>query len=110
MDAADFIVAAVLWDLVNRHIARGQAVIALTWRRSPSDLPKRAQLALQPANGNDMDSNLASLPYALRHAYGDAALPYLEMMAERSEFTLVRTASVEELKRAVSPKYDRQHQ
>jgi len=93
----------LLWDLVNRNLARSQAVIALTWRKSPDDLPKLAALALQPAHGNNLDYTLTSLPYALHRAYGDAALPYLETMLERSEFTWVRTDSARELAIAGRP-------
>jgi hypothetical protein len=90
----------VLWSLVDRDIAREQAAIALTWRGSLSDLPKLAKLALGPAGGNSPGSVLASLPYALHHAYGDAALPYLKEMAGHSPSPLVRTQSAEELSRA----------
>jgi hypothetical protein len=89
----------VLWSLVNRHIARGQAVIALAWRREPDDLPKLARLAMETASGN----NPSSLPNALHHAYGDAALPYLKEMAEQSPSALVRTNSAEELRRVTGP-------
>jgi len=87
----------LLWDLVHRDIARGQAAIAIAWRKAPADLPKLAQLTLEPAHGNNRDYSLTSLPYALHRAYGDAALPYLETMLERSEFTWVRTDSAREL-------------
>lgn len=89
---------AVLWDLVSRDTAaREQAEIALTWRGDPADLPKLARLALAPANGDPLNRGLASLPYALHRAYGDAALPYLEAMLAKSEFTWVRTESAREL-------------
>ena len=94
----------LLWDLVNRHgLGYGQALSAITWRKSPPDLPKLAQLALQPANGHELDYEFTSLPYALRNAYGDAAIPYLDTMLERSEFTWVRTNSARELMLAGRP-------
>lgn len=95
--------SAVLWDFTDRNVARGQAVIALTWRRSPADLPKLAQLTLAPTDGHDLDSELSSLPYAIHRAYGDAAIPYLETMLKRSEFTWVRTGSARELMLAGRP-------
>jgi hypothetical protein len=88
----------LLWDLVNRRgVGYGQALIAITWRKSLPDLPKLAQLALQPANGHALDYEISSLPYALRNAYGDAAIPYLDSMLQRSEFTFVRTNCAREL-------------
>ena len=69
---------SILWSFVDRKIARGQSLIALTWRHSPADLPRLAGLALVPANGNNLDYDVANLPYALHGAYGAAALPYLE--------------------------------
>jgi hypothetical protein len=94
----------LLWDLVNRHgPGYGQALIALSWRKSLPDLPKLAQLALQPANGRPLDYEFGSLPYALHNAYGDAAIPYLETMLQRSEFTWVRTNCARELIRAGRP-------
>ncbi len=91
----------VLWDLIARHIADGQAEIALTWRHSPSDLPKLAQLTLIP--GDRQDRQYSSLPYALHHAYGPAAIPYLETMLARSEFTWVRMGSAQELVQSDRP-------
>jgi hypothetical protein len=88
----------LLWNLViRRGPGYGQALIALTWRKSPPDLPKLAQLALQPANGQELDYEFGSLPYALHNAYGDAAIPYLDTMLQRSEFTWVRTNCAREL-------------
>jgi hypothetical protein len=88
----------LLWDLVNRRRpGYGQALIALTWRKSLPDLPKLAQLALQPANGSALDRELASLPYALHNSFGDAAIPYLDTMLERSEYTWVRIECAREL-------------
>jgi hypothetical protein len=87
----------LLWDFVNRHVAYEQAIIALSWLKSLPDLPRLAQLALQPANGHPLDGEVASLPYALHNSYGDAAIPYLDTMLERSEFTFVRTNCAREL-------------
>jgi hypothetical protein len=88
----------LLWDIVNRR-GRGfeQALIALAWRKSPPDLPKLAQLALQPANGHELDHEFGSLPYALHHSFGDAAIPYLDRMLERSEYPRVRIEAAREL-------------
>ena len=80
--------STVLWDLVRRNVAREQATIALTWRHAAQDLAKLTQLALAPANGNPLARELASLPYALRRGYGEAADPYLEKLLEHSEIHL----------------------
>lgn len=90
--------SAALWDIVHRvPAAAEQAEIALTWRGSPEDLPKLAQLALGPANGDPLNRAPAALPYALHHGYGEKAIPYLETMLAHSEFTWVRTDSAREL-------------
>ena len=65
--------------------------------RSLPDLSKLAQLTLQPASRLERGYEFASLPYALHNAFGDAAIPYLDSMLERSEFTWVRTNSAREL-------------
>jgi hypothetical protein len=94
----------LLWDLVNRHgPGFGQALSALTWRKSLPDLPKLAQLTLQPANEHSRDYEFSSLPSSLHHAFGDAAIPYLDNMLERSEFTRVRTNCARELVLANRP-------
>jgi hypothetical protein len=93
----------LLWDLVNRRVGYEQALIALSWLKSPEDLPKLAQLALQPANGRALEYDVASLPYALHNAYGDSAIPYVERMVERSEYTWVRTNGARELVLAGRP-------
>jgi len=87
----------LLWDLANRRVGHGQALIALTWLKSLPDLSKLAQLTLQPASRLERGYEFASLPYALHNAFGDAAIPYLDSMLERSEFTWVRTNSAREL-------------
>jgi hypothetical protein len=94
----------LLWDIVNRHGAGfEQALIALTWRKSPPDLPKLAELAIQPAKGNESDHDFTSLPYALHNAFGDAAIPYLDTMLARSEYPRVRIEAARELVLAGRP-------
>jgi hypothetical protein len=86
---------AVLWDLVNRDPGEGQAVIALTWRKVPADLPKLAQFALRHVRGSNQDEGVSSLPYVMHQAYGDDALPHLERILERSDSTRMRTAALQ---------------
>jgi hypothetical protein len=66
----------VLWNLAEQGVAREQSRIAITWRKDARDLPRLAALLTAP--GDPQDRGLASIPYALRNGYGDAALPYLE--------------------------------
>jgi hypothetical protein len=86
----------ILWTFVDRHIDGGQAITALTWLHASSDLQRLAQLALVPPSQPD-DTGPASLPYSLRHAYGEAALPYIEDMLQHSPFVWVRVDSAREL-------------
>ena len=84
----------MLWNIVNRGgPGRGQALIALSWQNSIADLPKLAQLTLESGSRYEF----ASIPYALHHAYGEAAIPYLKTLLERSEFAAVRAACAREL-------------
>ena len=93
----------ILWSFVDRGIAHEQAIICLAWLRSPADLPKLAQMAMPPT-AQSGESGPTSLPYALRNAYGDVALPfYMEEMLQRSPFVFVRTASARELVNAGRP-------
>ncbi len=92
----------ILWSFVERDIAHEQAIIALAWLHSPADLPKLAQKAFPPT-ATPGDPGPTSLPGALRNSYGDAALPYIEEMLQRSPFMFVRTASAQELVNAGRP-------
>jgi len=89
-----------LWDIVNRGGAgREEAAIALTWHSSIADLPKLAQLTLESGSRYEF----ASVPYALHRAYGEAAIPYLKMLLERSELAAVRADCARELVLAKQP-------
>lgn len=92
----------ILWSFVDRGIAQEQAIICLAWLHSPADLPKLAQRAM-PHSAQLAEPGPGSLPYALRYSYGDAALPYIEEMLQRSPFVFVRTASAQELVNAGRP-------
>jgi hypothetical protein len=89
-----------LWEIVNRGgLGRGQALIALTWQNSITDLGKLTQLALESGSRYEF----ASVPYALHHAYGQAAIPYLKMLLERSELAALRADCARELILAKEP-------
>jgi hypothetical protein len=87
----------LLWDLVRRNIARGQALIAISWRKDPRDLPRLGALLEGAVSGGSISADLGSLPYALRNSYSDAALPYLERALTKSEYDRVRTGCAREL-------------
>ncbi|MCU1232247.1 MAG: hypothetical protein JWP63_214 [Candidatus Solibacter sp.] len=87
----------LLWDLVRRKIALGQAVIAISWRKDARDLPRLAALMEAESKGDAMWGEFSSLPYALRNSYGDAAAPFLESALTKSEYVWVRTNCAREL-------------
>ncbi len=93
----------ILWRLVNRNVARGQAAAVLTWHPMLSDLPKLAELVLTPDGEGELDRELAILPSYLRKAYGEAALPFLEKMLAGSPSTWARVESARELVLAGRP-------
>lgn len=89
--------STLLWDLVSRRVATEQALIAITWRKNPSDLPRLSAALEGPARGEEQSREVASLPYALRNSYGEAALPYLETALRNSHYVWVRTNCAREL-------------
>lgn len=88
----------LLWQVAARpEPAHEQALIALTWIGDAQDLPRLAELLIQPGDADKYGRDLASLPYSLMRAYGDAAVPYLEGAVSVSPYAFVRTQSAEEL-------------
>jgi hypothetical protein len=85
----------LLWSFIERSAE--QAMIALTWRKDPADLPRLAQLTLASSTDADAGRKLSSLPYALYNAYGEAAVPYLKRMITESPFEAVRANAAREL-------------
>src|SRR6266508_4536934 len=67
----------ILWDFVRRRAAYQQSLIAITMRKDLKDLPGLVEILDAPATGDPLSGELSSLPYALRNAYGAAALPAL---------------------------------
>jgi hypothetical protein len=90
----------LLWGFVNRNVLTEQSLIVITWFKNPADLPRLATLLEAPANGDPMDRTYASLPYAIRRAYGDAALPALESAIQKSGYVWVQTNCARELVQA----------
>ena len=89
---------AQLWQQVARGSTdREQALIALTWIADPMDLGRIGDLLVQPGNADPRGTDLASLPYALARAYGDAAIPYLQRALADSPYVWVRTQSARQL-------------
>ncbi len=87
----------ILWGLVERGVGREQSLIVIAWRKDVRDLPRLGSLLTAPAVGDPRDTGLASLPYAMRNSYGEAALPFLEDGLQRSGYVFVRTSCAREL-------------
>jgi len=87
----------ILWDFVRRRVAYEQSLIAIPWRKDLKDLPRLAAILDAPSTGDPLSTELASLPYALRNAYGAAALPVLENALKNSGYIWVRTNCAREL-------------
>jgi hypothetical protein len=89
--------STLLWNLVSRRVATEQALIAITWRKNLGDLPRLSAALEGPVRGDELSRQVASLPYALRNSYGEAALPYLETALKNSHYVWVRTNCAREL-------------
>ncbi len=87
----------LLWDFVNRNVLVEQSLMAITWSKNPADLPRFAALLESPVKGDEMQRTYASLPFAIRRAYGDAALAVLESALQKSGHVWVRTNCAREL-------------
>ncbi len=87
----------ILWSFVERGVGREQSLIVIAWRKDVRDLPRLGSLLTAPVAGDPLQRELASLPYALRNSYGDAALPLLEDGLQRSSSVFVRTNCAREL-------------
>lgn len=87
----------ILWDFVRRRVAYEQCLIVIPWRKDPKDLSRLAAILDAPVTGDPLSTELSSLPYALRYAYGAAALPALENALEKSGYVWVRTNCAREL-------------
>ena len=87
----------LLWDFVKRNVAAEQSLMAITWLKNSADLPRLATLLEVAAPADTQLRTYAMLPYAIRRAYGDAALPVLESALRKSGYTWVRVNCAEEL-------------
>jgi hypothetical protein len=81
----------MLWRMIDGGKAAEQSMIALTWIGDAGDLPRLSA------------SMNVSLPYALHHAYGDAALPWLRKAARETNQPALRRACARELVIAGEP-------
>jgi hypothetical protein len=87
----------VLWSLANRGIARQQALIAIAWHKDPRDLARLGAMITGSPEDFDRSRDLASIPYAIRNSYGDAAVPFLEAALKRSVYDRLRSNCAQEL-------------
>jgi hypothetical protein len=92
-----------LWDFVERRVALGQSLIAITWHKDPRDLPRLGALMEASVTGDPLSGSFSSLPNALRTAYGEAALPYFESALKKSGDIWVQTNCARELVLAGRP-------
>ena len=90
----------LLWNFVSRNVLTEQSLIAITWFKNPSDLPRFALLLEAPAKGDALQGMYSSLPYAIHRADGDAALPLLESAIQKSGYVWVQTNCARELVQA----------
>jgi len=87
----------LLWSFVRHGVAREQSLSVITWRKDVRDLARLGSLLIEPASGDLLQTELSSLPSALRNAYGEAALPFLEAGVQKSRYVFVRTGCAREL-------------
>jgi len=87
----------LLWDFVNRDVIAEQSLIAVTWLKNPADLPRLAALLEAPAKSDALQRTYSSLPYAIHRAFGDAALPLLELAIQKSGYVWMQTNCAREL-------------
>jgi hypothetical protein len=82
--------------MVMRGIASEQSLIAITWRKNNGDLPRLGAMLTDPED-IDRSREIASIPYAIWNAYGDAAVPFLEAGLKGSQYDRVRANCAQEL-------------
>jgi len=82
---------SLLWEIADTPAPREQALIALCWLADPRDLPRLGNLLLT------QDPAVHSLPYHLRRAYGEKAVPYLQKAKTDAPDNNVRDECAREL-------------
>ncbi len=86
-----------LWKMIEAGKSGEQSRIALTWIGDVRDLPRLAGLLTEVDAGDSRGYKNFSLPYSLRHGYGDAALPWLIRAGKDTKQIGVRMACAREL-------------
>jgi hypothetical protein len=92
-----------LWSLAENHTGTEQALIAIAWQQNAKDLPRLTAYMTAASSGAQSDQALASVPYAMRTQFGDAALPWLRTVLEKSLPLPLRIQCAGELMRANDP-------
>jgi hypothetical protein len=87
----------VLWSLATRGVARQQSLIAIAWHKDPRDLARLGAMITGFPEDNDRSRDLASIPYAIRNSYGDAAVPFLEAALKGSVYDRLRSNCAQQL-------------
>jgi hypothetical protein len=93
----------LLWSLAGRPTGTEQALIAITWQKDAKDLPRLAEwLTAVPADA-EPGQTWFGVPNAMRAQFGDAALPWLRIVLEKTQSPDVRIRCAEELMRSNDP-------
>lgn len=88
---------AILWKMVQRRLAYGQALICLTWIGEARDLPRLAAI-LSSDDPSDPDGReRSSLCSALHSNYGAASIPFLNNVAQQGKQDQIRAACTKEV-------------
>lgn len=88
---------AILWKMVQRRIAYGQALLCLTAIGEARDLPRLAAI-LSGDDPSDPDGHERStLCGALRSNYGEAAVPFLNDIAKQGKQEQIRASCAKAL-------------
>ena len=93
----------ILWSFIDRRIALGSAISALSSRRVPADLPRLAQLAIASPVGREQELEIGTVAEDLYRNYRNSALPYLETMVRKSTNPRVRMEGARILIRLGNP-------
>ncbi len=92
-----------LWSLVVRRTGTEQALIAIAWQKDASDLPRLADLLTAVPADAQPGQTFFGVPNAMRAQFGDAALPWLRTVLEKTPSPDVRIRCAEELMRGNDP-------
>lgn len=88
---------ALLWKMVQRRLAYSQALICLTSIGEARDLPRLAAILTSDDPSDPDGSERSALCEALRSGYGEAAIPFLNSVAQQAKQPGIRARCAQEL-------------